>query len=65
VAEVQGAVAASAPGISDFARTGLPELSRLGTEARGLFNALDSLVRRIERDPARFLLDNRVPEYRR
>jgi len=65
VAQVQGAVANTAPGIADFARTGLPELTRLSAEARGLVTSLDSLVRRIERDPARFLLDERVPEYRR
>lgn len=65
VAQVQTAVAATAPGIGDFTRTGLPELTRLGTEARGLITTLNNLVRRIERDPARFLLDNRVPDYRR
>lgn len=65
VAQVQGAVATSAPGIGDFAKTGLPELTRLSTEARNLVATLNSLVRRIERDPARFLLDGRVPEYRR
>ena len=65
VAQVQTAVAQSAPGVSDFASKGLPELTRLGAEARGLVATLNSLVRRIERDPARFLLDDRVPEYRR
>ncbi len=65
VAQLQNAVAASTPGISDFAKTGLPELTRLSTEARNLVTSLNSLVRRIERDPARFLLDQRVPEYRR
>jgi phospholipid/cholesterol/gamma-HCH transport system substrate-binding protein len=65
VGQVQSAVAAAAPGIGDFAKTGLPELTRLGKEARGLISTLNSLVRRIERDPTRFLLDNRVPEYRR
>ncbi|MBJ3763680.1 MCE family protein [Maribius pontilimi] len=66
VVQVQGAVAASAPGVADFARTGLPELTRLGAEARGLVTSLDRLVRRIERNPTRFLLeDDRVPEYRR
>ena len=65
VAQVQSAIAASAPGIGDFAKTGLPELARLGAEARGLVTSLNSLVRRIDRDPARFLLDDRVPEYRR
>ncbi len=65
VAQVQNAVANSAPGIGTFATTGLPELSRLATDARGLVTSLDSLVRRIARDPARFILDDRVPEYRK
>ena len=63
--QIQGAVAQSTPGIGDFASRGLPELTRLATEARTLVNTLGDLVRRIERDPARFLLDGRVPEYRR
>lgn len=65
VAEVQRAVVASSPGIQSFANTGLPELTRFGSEARALVNSLNALVRRIERDPARFLLDDRVPDYRR
>lgn len=65
IGQVQGAVAASAPGIGEFTRSGLPELTRLGVEARNLVTSLNALVRRIERDPARFLLDDRVPEYRR
>ncbi len=65
VGQVQQAVAASAPGIREFSSTGLPELTRLSAEARTLVTTLNSLVRRIERDPARFLLDERVPEYRK
>ena len=65
VAQTQGAVAASAPGFTGFAKTGLPELTRLSVEARNLVTTLNNLVRRIERDPARFLLEDRVPEYRR
>ncbi|EKE44879.1 mce related protein [Oceaniovalibus guishaninsula JLT2003] len=65
VAQVQSAVSDAAPGLSDFATGGLPELGRLAAEARTLVGSLDQLVRRIERDPARFILDERVPEYRR
>lgn len=65
MAQVQTAVAQSAPGLTDFAATGLPELARLGAEARGLVSTLNTLLRRIDNDPAGFLLDNRVPEYRR
>ena len=65
VAQVQSAVAAAGPGISDFAGKGLPELGRLAAEARGLVRSLNDVVRSLERDPARFLLQDRVPEYRR
>ena len=65
VAQVQRVVTASTPGIRDFTTTGLPELTRFGAEARALITSLNALVRRIERDPARFLLNDRVPEYRR
>ncbi len=65
VAQVQAAVAAASPGIADFAGSGLPELNRLAVEARGLVTTLNGLVRRIDSNPARFLLDDRVPEYRR
>ncbi|MEW9921540.1 MlaD family protein [Marimonas sp. MJW-29] len=65
VAQIQRTVSTSAPGIRDFTNTGLPELTRFGAEARNLVNSLNSLVRRIERDPARFLLNDRVPDYRR
>jgi phospholipid/cholesterol/gamma-HCH transport system substrate-binding protein len=63
--QIQTAVANATPGIGDFANKGLPELTRLATEARTLIDTLGSLARRIERDPARFILDGRVPEYRR
>lgn len=65
VADIQRTVSASAPGIRDFTNSGLSELTRLSAEARGLVNTLNSLARRIERDPARFFLNDRVPEYRR
>lgn len=63
--QIQTAVENSTPGIGDFASKGLPELTRLATEARTLVDTLGTLARRIERDPARFLLDGRVPDYRR
>jgi phospholipid/cholesterol/gamma-HCH transport system substrate-binding protein len=63
--DIQRAVAQSTPGIADFAGRGLPELTRLAAEARSLLNTLGDLTRKIERDPARFLLDGRVPEYRK
>lgn len=63
--QIQATVAQSAPGIGNFANTGLAEMTRLAAEARSLVTTLGDLVRRIDRDPARFLLDGRVPEYRR
>lgn len=65
VGQIQAAVASSAPGISDFASNGLPELARLGAEARGLVRSLNDVVRSLQKDPAGFLSGNRVPEYRR
>ena len=63
--QIQTTVAKSAPGIGDFTTQGLSELTRLVTQARGLVSSLGDLTRRIERDPARFILDGRVPDYRR
>ena len=63
--QIQIAVGQSAPGIGDFASRGLPELTRLAAEARTLLNTLGTLSRKIERDPARFILDGRVPDYRK
>lgn len=65
VAQLQRAVASGSPAAVEFARTGLPEIVRLVAQARTLVSTLEGLARRIERDPARFLLDERVPEYRR
>ncbi|MEL6837782.1 MAG: MlaD family protein [Pseudomonadota bacterium] len=57
VAEARLAIAAAAPGLRDF--------GQLGGEARAVVRALNDLIRNIARDPSGFLLDNRVPEYRR
>ncbi|MEX1663728.1 MlaD family protein [Thioclava sp. 15-R06ZXC-3] len=65
VAQIQTTVSDAAPGIRNFTGSGLNELGRLSSEARVLVQSLDKLVRRIDREPARFLLDERVPEYRR
>ncbi|WP_113910858.1 MlaD family protein [Roseovarius dicentrarchi] len=65
VAQVQRITADAAPGIRNFTGNGLNELGRLSGEARTLVQSLERLVRRIGNDPARFLLDERVPEYRR
>ncbi|PUB15637.1 MlaD family protein [Yoonia sediminilitoris] len=56
-AEGRGAIGAAGPGIRDF--------SRLASEARTLVRTLNDLARNINQNPTGFLLDNRVPEYRR
>ncbi len=54
----------SGPG-RDFTTSGLPNLTQLARETRGLVPNLDRLTRQIERDPARFLLNRQTPEFRR
>jgi phospholipid/cholesterol/gamma-HCH transport system substrate-binding protein len=57
VAEARRAIATLSSGLRDF--------SLLGGEARGLIRTLNDLARRISQNPSGFILDNRVPEYRR
>ncbi|WP_370047242.1 MULTISPECIES: MlaD family protein [Salipiger] len=64
-AEIETAVGQSAPAVSAFATDALPQFGRLAVETRTLINNLDDLVERLGRDPGRFLLDQRAPEYGR
>ncbi|MBF9036430.1 MCE family protein [Rhodobacterales bacterium HKCCE2091] len=64
-AGISAAVNASGPAIQTFAAEGLPQYTDLAREARNLARSLDALVSRIERDPARFFLNNNAPEFRR
>lgn len=57
VAEARSAIAAISPGMRDY--------GALGSEARAAVRALNDLIRRLGEDPTGFVLDNRVPEYRR
>ena len=57
VAEARSAIAALSPGMRDY--------SELGGEARAAVRALNDLIRRIDQNPTGFVLDNRVPDYRR
>ena len=41
------------------------DYSELGGEARAAVRELNDLIRRLGQNPAGFVLDNRVPEYRR
>lgn len=54
----------AAPPIEAFAQNGLPQFSRLAADARALVATIEQLTQRISRDPARFLLGGRAPEYR-
>ena len=64
-AQIEGAVDQSAPAFREFAATALPQYGRLAAETRTLIDNLDTLVEQIRRDPSRFFLDPRAPEYRR
>jgi len=64
-AGIETAVAGSAPAFSDFATGALPQYGRLAVETRNLIDNLDSLIEQIRRDPRRFFLDPRAPEFRR
>ena len=54
---LKGRASASADGIAQY--------GRLAVETRALVDNLDTLVELIRRDPSRFFLDPRAPEYRR
>lgn len=51
--------------VRDFTTSGLPNITQLARETRGLIMNLDRLTSQIERDPARFLLGRQTPEFRR
>jgi phospholipid/cholesterol/gamma-HCH transport system substrate-binding protein len=53
------------PSVTEFTRTGLPLYTRLADETRGLIANLDRLTQQIQRDPARFFLNQQSPEYQR
>lgn len=63
--ELERMAGASAPAIATFATTALPLYTRLAQETRGLIANLDRLTQQIQRDPARFFLDPKAPEFRR
>lgn len=76
VASINTVVSDRLPGLVDqieatlkslrgFAQSGLPEFAGFANDARRLVSNMDGLVTRIERDPARFFLGNRTPEYSR
>lgn len=55
----------SAGPVRDFTSAGLPNITQLAREARGLIANLDGLTRKLDSDPARLLLNSQTPEFRR
>ncbi len=64
-AQIESAVDQSAPAFREFSVTALPQYGRLAAETRALIDNLDTLVEQIRRNPGRFFLEPRAPEYRR
>lgn len=62
---IRETVDASAPGVREFAISALPQFGRLAVETRALIDNLDTLIEQVRRDPSRFFLDPRAPEYKR
>lgn len=51
--------------VNAFLTQGLPQFTRLANEAQRLLVTIEQLTRRLENDPARFLLGRDAPEFRR
>ncbi|MCF2872075.1 MlaD family protein [Octadecabacter sp. G9-8] len=64
-ATLRRTIDASGPSVSEFTRTALPLYTRLADETRGLISNLDRLTVQIQRDPARFFLNQQSPEFQR
>lgn len=64
-AGIEQAVGASAPPIRAFATGALPQYGRLADELRELVQTTEALMEQLRRDPARFFVEPRAPEYRR
>lgn len=68
IADLRGAVADARVAlghIDEFATKGLPQIADLSGPIARLMADLSSLTAQIRRDPARFFLGNRTPEYNR
>lgn len=64
-AEFAALVADAGSDVDAFTSEGLPLYTRLAQETRTLIANLDRLTQRISRNPAQFLLNRDVPEFRR
>ncbi len=58
-------VTTSAGPVEAFTSTGLANYTRLAQEARSLVGNLEALTAQIQRDPARFFLNQQTPDFRR
>jgi phospholipid/cholesterol/gamma-HCH transport system substrate-binding protein len=65
LAQVEATADSLAPPLQSFATEALPQYTRLAREARQLVDNLNTLVRQIERDPARYFLGGDAPAFRR
>ena len=65
LAEVEATAGALSGPLRGFAADGLPQYTRLARESRDLIDAIERLVRSIERDPARFLFGSDSPVFQR
>lgn len=64
-AEVASAAGQTGPSLRAFGDDALPQYARLAAESRALVANLDALIDQVRRDPGRFFLSPRAPEYRR
>ncbi|MCC1493752.1 MCE family protein [Cognatishimia sp. F0-27] len=62
---LDGVIRQAGPSVTTFTQDGLPLVTRLADETRGLIRNIDRLTQQIQRDPARFLLNRDSPEFRR
>ncbi|WP_298432465.1 MlaD family protein [uncultured Jannaschia sp.] len=62
---IGGAVDTLAPALRTFGTATLPEYGQLARDGRALVRTISDEVRRLSRDPARFIQGGQVPEYRR
>lgn len=64
-AGIEATVRSSGPAIRRFAEEGLPQYGKLATEMRAAVSTLERLLEQLRRDPSRFFIEPRAPEYRR
>lgn len=64
-AEFQSVVVSAGAPVQAFAAGALPNFARLAQETRNLIDNLDQLTTQIQRDPARFFLNQQTPDFRR